>query len=408
MAWQDRLQEATFTDPDGVEFRLDYEELRQSKDRRTKPFEFAGLDGAYGQDNGSGPNMFPRRFIIYGDDYDITAEAFFNALHKPGFSVYNDPLLGRFTVIPVGTVDRTDKIVREGNQALIDVVLMETLTEIFPTSEIDGPTATTNFADEAGAAAAADFANGVGTLNEAGRQRVVSVVRNALGPIRDNLSSLAESSAQVQQVFTDILDSLELTVDTLIDTPLQLAGQMYNCIRVTSNGIGTLGDRMDAYSNLVGDLLGQSSGTSTENNVGLVMFARAATSAISVSATQGGAVSRQDATNNALAIAAVQDSVTAYTESLDLQADNDAYTNLLLATRSAQGLLVKTAGFLPVERTITLTGPRNVLEFLVEIYGDLTTAEEKLDDFIVRNDINGIGGDNLLILPAGITLTYIV
>ena len=76
MAWQDRLNEAAYTPPNGARIILEYEEVRTAAELRGSRFQFANVEGTYVQGTGSSGREFPMRVYFNGEDHDTRAAAF--------------------------------------------------------------------------------------------------------------------------------------------------------------------------------------------------------------------------------------------------------------------------------------------------------------------------------------------
>ena len=104
MTWQDRIGEAAYTSPGGTRLLFGYADVSSEIDKRTAAFEFAGVDGAYIQDNGAGERRYPLSCIFSGPDCDADAAAFEALLLERGTGVLEHPVYGRKDVVPFGTI----------------------------------------------------------------------------------------------------------------------------------------------------------------------------------------------------------------------------------------------------------------------------------------------------------------
>ena len=124
MTWRDRLQKASYIGPSGKEFFFDWDEVQESFDHKASVFRFPDKDGAEVQSLGVGEHRFPITTFVHGDDYDIAAQEFMDILGEKGAGILLHPIYGRKTVQPTN-IKRIDKVVDEGNQAIISILFIE-------------------------------------------------------------------------------------------------------------------------------------------------------------------------------------------------------------------------------------------------------------------------------------------
>ena len=137
MAWMDRLKEAAYISPSGTRYTFEFENVSNSRDKKTTNFEFPDVDGTYVQESGSAGRSFPLRCIFWGADYDLEAAEFDAALFEAGTGKLEHPIYGTVDVVPTGTVTRRDDLKTAANQAIIDVTFMSTIGLIYPSAQAD-------------------------------------------------------------------------------------------------------------------------------------------------------------------------------------------------------------------------------------------------------------------------------
>ena len=74
--WEDRLQEASYITPSGIELSFDYEDVSLSLDKKGTVFNFPDVNGSYVQQTGNTSRQCPLRCFFWGADYDIESENF--------------------------------------------------------------------------------------------------------------------------------------------------------------------------------------------------------------------------------------------------------------------------------------------------------------------------------------------
>ena len=110
MNWQTRIGPAAYTSPSGVRLTFQYENVTRNVNKKTSNFEFPNVDGSQVQDLGRDGRKFPIRAFFTGDDHDIDASAFEDALLERGRGQLEHPFYGSFTVVPFGAITRRDDL----------------------------------------------------------------------------------------------------------------------------------------------------------------------------------------------------------------------------------------------------------------------------------------------------------
>lgn len=411
MPWEQRLAEAAYTGVDGVRHEFEFVDVQRSVDRRVKAFKSPGLDGAFMQDNGNDALVLPMVLFISGADYDLAADALFDSLiARGGFGILEHPRYGRRVVIAGGTVKQDDKLVTQTNQAAITVTFFETLEEIYPTEQIDSSNEALKVADLTAATQAEDFETTVEAADTVTVEIIKERLRVSLPKVSDALRGLSEQVAEAESAFNDIYDSISLGLNQFILTPLALAFQVHNLFRTVVNTGELLSDRLDGYSNLLDSLIGNdadasvttSVGSNTSGNESSVLFARSAVISSIVATTAGGVDTRQDAIRQAQKLGEMHDLVVSWSETNNVQGNGTAARQLLTAVSHAQVTLLRAGSLLPVELSFFLERPRNPIELLRELY-NRDDVDDVLNQFITDN---GLGGDTIMLIPAGTTVVY--
>ncbi len=147
MTWRDRLQKASYIGPSGKEFFFDWDEVQESFDHKASVFRFPDKDGAEVQSLGVGEHRFPITTFVHGDDYDIAAQEFMDILGEKGAGILLHPIYGRKTVQPTN-IKRIDKVVDEGNQAIISILFIESKEVLAQETEQDLEDKIEGFQDE--------------------------------------------------------------------------------------------------------------------------------------------------------------------------------------------------------------------------------------------------------------------
>lgn len=431
MSWTDRIKEAAYISPSGKRVVFDFEDVNKDFEKRTVAFETSGKDGTYVQDSGRSGRRFPMRVFISGEDYDLAANAFEEALSERGAGKLEHPFYGTFDVVPFGIISRSDKLVSAGNQAVIDVLFWET-TELFPQNkrsaaadvasstedfneemaeefekalDIDTAIEEVTFIDELKAALNA-------TVN--GLQVAFETVEEGLAFVEEGVATASSVVNQVQSKFEAVAKSINRGIDVLIDQPLALARQVLRLVQLPGQALTSITARLGAYGNLFNSLLVQvgiqekdeqdSRNSNRFRSADLIASSYVTGSVISV--INNKFETKSDAVAAAQVILEQFDELVQWRDdnyqSLEIIDTGDSYQQLLQTVSLTVGFLVELSFTLKQERRFRLTRSRNVIDLVAELYGEV---DSQLDFFINSNNLTG---SEILLIPSGREIVYYV
>lgn len=419
MGWSQRLREAAYTSPSGERLTFDYERVSRETTKRSHPFEFVGINDAYVQDNGYGPRSYPLRCIFWGDDHDLEATAFEQALLEPGVGRLEHPLYGPFDAVPTGTIRRREDLKEEANQTIIEVEFLTTTGVVYPSPQTDARTelgtALTNFST----AVSEQFSNSV-SLDRAGARTVLkTTVQAHLVKATAALSGIAEADTTALAAFRDASDALNYSLDVTVGTPLVIGQQTVDVLMAPSRSTASIADRLDAFGtfaqsiydspqgnpdDVVGLHLARTEENATNDFVTSDLNAASAIAAMVQSLLETTFSSKPEALTAASTLLDQWDAFVAWREvgyaALGLNDTGETYQALQDAVSLGAGFLVEISFTLVPERSITLDRARTLIDLAAELYGAI---DEHLDDLINHNELTG---DEILELPRGRTLVY--
>jgi hypothetical protein len=405
MSWQDRLRQAAYTSPSGTRLTFDYEQTSEAFDLKATPFEFADADGTFVQSLGRTGRRYPLRIILWGDTYDIQAEGFMAALSEAGQGILEHPVYGRKDVVPVGKVSRRDDLVRQSNQAIIEVEFFDTIGLVYPSATTDTAGQIAALVTAAGAAQAAQLAEANVLDTAVDRADFLSRYNAALDQVSEQMRPITEGVETVQRQFDAIQKSINRGIDVLIRDPLTLAFQTQQLINTPARIVGQVSGRLDAYANLFATIIGPTV-TKRTQLYNSDLYASGTATATALAASTETYTKRPDAIGVAEdlldlsdALAAWRDTNYATLDQIDTGGSWQA-TQELIAT--AAGALVALSFGLAQERTIRLGSARSIVDLAYELYG---TVDSKIDDLI--ND-NNFSGDEIIEIPQGREVVYYV
>jgi len=411
MAWQDRIKQAAYTPPSGTRFVFGYENVSRSVTKKTSAFNFPDADGTYVQDLGHTGRRYPLRVFFWGDEYDVEAQAFEDALIEKGIGRLEHPVYGLINVVPFGEISRRDDLKTAANQAVLEVEFWETIDLLYPTGQTDPASAVVSAVEEFNAAQAEQFEETIEIEAASERASFKSGYTRLLDGAKVGLRAVANVQDNVRRQFNAVYDSISAGIDTLVSDPLTLAFQTTILLQTPALAAANIRARLEAYQNLVGQL----TGTVREPNLGAEssnafktddLFASTAVAGTILSVVNNQFETKSDALNAADALAALFDDVTAWRdlnfESLGEVDTGGAYQQLLEAVSLAAGFLVEISFTLKQERRITLDRNRTIIDLVAELYGEV---DGQLDFFIQSN---GLTGDEILELPKGRQIVYFI
>lgn len=155
MGWRDRYRPASI---DGIEFKVKTNELEFG--RRTVDHEYPQKDEAWIEDMGKAQRRFTFDGFVLGADYDQVRDRLIEALEKPGPYVLVHPSYGRRIVRHLSKPRCSENPSDEGGKARFSFDFGETADNVQPETRADTQSQVNLAADDATAAAEADFAEG--------------------------------------------------------------------------------------------------------------------------------------------------------------------------------------------------------------------------------------------------------
>lgn len=429
MPWQDRIQEAAYTSPNGTRLTFTFEDVSRTVEKKTSAFDFPDADGTLVQDLGHKGRRYPLRVIFSGDDHDIEADNFELILLERGVGSLEHPRYGEVSVVPFGEITQRDDLKTRANQTIIEVVFWATIGTDYPTTDADGSAEALAALDDYENAAAQQLTDGLSVETAVEEVTLRDQWSALVSNVTTALEPLVEAQADAQRAFNDIADSINQSIDVLIGDPLTLAFQTMALIRSPAQLATLVSNRLDAYGSLASDSIAGPSGNpktiqSTNDSrapnelASRAMFAQAAVAGSirsSMNAAQdpqaaGGYDTQPQALAAAEQLLEQLEAVTAWADDNYRALDGtgiaakpvvdtgDAYQQLQKAAALAAGELVRLAFNLRKERRIVLTRARSIIDFVAEYYGDI---DANLDFFINSNELTG---SEILELPAGKTV----
>lgn len=447
MAWTDEISEAVYTAPSGKRIVFNYESsLNRSTPLKTAEHTFPDVDGAEVQSLGIGGKKFPMTAIFSGGDCLSLADEFEAALCERGYGTLEHPIYGKHTVVPTGSIDRTDDLISALNESRVKVTFSETLTGSLPLSELATEDALTDSIDNYERTASEAFSDMIVTTtvdDEIQLQSVMTAQDNSLfkgvSKICEKCGDMKQKQSLMQQLsdFKMNVNNWVKKVDTLASKAQDIATLVIKTARLPSEiAIGAMA-KIEGYSSVIKDFLNNVKKDPVGANAIKNQFAATTTMigamvaslsyGVAISAKNGTYSSSQSSGRNGSGnqmqenagkilsrgdVFAIADSVTAqfetYKNYIDSQISKNAFVDtgesyeavLETVIKSIQ-MLHEVAFDLPMARTVKLGRDRQLFELLCEFYGK--EGFERVDEFIMDN---GLNADEIELIPMGREVRY--
>lgn len=459
MAWAEDISEAVYTAPSGKRIVFGYDSaLNRSTPLKTAEHTFPDVDGAEIQSLGLGGKKFPMTAIFSGGECLSLADAFEAALCERGYGTLEHPIYGKHTVVPTGTIERTDDLVSALNESRVKITFSETLTESLPLSKLAAEDALDAAMNKYENAASSSFLNMIvtGTVDdELQLQGVMKTQDNSLfkgiTKLCEKCSNIKEKqsllqrlnefklnvtswvskvdtlASKAQEIATVVIKAARLPSEIAIEGMAKIEGyssvvkDLLNNVKMDPVGVNAIKNQFAATSTMVGAMVASLSfgvaksakdGTSAsdeenENSEIAVNYGSAGSSGSSAvgQSNAGKILSRGDVFAIADAVA-VQFEV--YKDYIDGQVAKNAFVDtgesyeavLETVIKSVQ-MLHEVAFDLPMARTIKLGKDRQLYELLCELYGK--QGFDRADEFIMDNKLNA---DEIELIPMGREVRY--
>ena len=456
MAWTDEISEAVYTAPSGKRIVFGYDSaLNRSTPLKTAERTFPDVDGAEVQSLGLGGKKFPMTAIFFGGDCLSLADEFEAALCERGYGTLEHPIYGKHTVVPTGTIERTDDLVSALNESRVKITFSETLTDSLPLSKLAAEDALDAAMNKYENAASSSFLNLIVTGTVDDELQLQGVMRTQDNSLFKGIAKLCEKCSNIKekQSLLQMLNEFKLNVtswvskvDTLASKAQEIATVVIKTARLPSEiAIGAMA-KIEGYSSVVKDLLNnvkmdpvgansiknQYAATSTmvgamvaslsfgvaksakEGAFANVVVSESSGASDNYGSSGSGAGSQSNAgkilsRGDVFAIAdAVAVQFEVYKDYIDGQVAKNAFVDtgesyeavLETVIKSVQ-MLHEVAFDLPMARTIKLGKDRQLYELLCELYGK--QGFDRADEFIMDN---GLNADEIELIPMGREVRY--
>lgn len=465
MAWTDEINEAVYTAPSGKRIIFGYDSaLSRSTPLKTAEHNFPDVDGAEIQSLGLGGKKFPMTAIFSGGECLSLADEFEAALCERGYGTLEHPIYGKHTVVPTGTIERTDDLVSALNESRVKITFSETLTDSLPLSKLAAEDALDAAMNKYENAASSSFLNLIVTGTVDDELQLQGVMRTQDNSLFKGIAKLCEKCSNIKekQSLLQMLNEFKLNVtnwvskvDTLASKAQEIATVVIKTARLPSEiAIEGLA-KIEGYSSVIKDLLNnvkmdpvganaiKNQFAATSTMVGAMVaalsygVAKSAKEGASASGGSSGSLSSFSSSGGSASggssggsgsgavgqsnagkilsrgdVFAIADAVAVqfevYKDYIDAQVaknvfvdTGESYEAVLETVIKAVEMLHEVAFDLPMARTIKLGKDRQLYELLCELYGK--QGFDRVDEFIMDN---GLNADEIELIPMGREVRY--
>ena len=459
MAWAEDISEAVYTAPSGKRIVFGYDSaLSRSTPLKTAEHTFPDVDGAEIQSLGLGGKKFPMTAIFSGGECLSLADAFEAALCERGYGTLEHPIYGKHTVVPTGTIERTDDLVSALNESRVKITFSETLTESLPLSKLAAEDALDAAMNRYENVASSSFLNLIVTGSVDDELQLQGVMTTQDNSLFKGITKLCEKCSNIneKQSLLQKLNEFKLNVtnwvskvDTLASKAQEIATVVIKTARLPSEIAIEGMAKIEGYSSVIKDLLNNVKMDPVGVNAIKNQFAATSTMVgamvaslsfgVAKSAKEGASASYEENENSEIAVNyrsagssgssavgqsnagkilsrgdvfAIADAVAVqfevYKDYIDAQVAKDAFVDtgesyeavVETVIKSVQ-MLHEVAFDLPMAKTIKIGKDRQLYELLCELYGK--QGFDRADEFIMDN---GLNADEIELIPMGREVRY--
>lgn len=422
MSWQDRLREyVTLTAPDGTTFKARWSGNDVTGEKRVGKFNFPLVDGTITQDLGYSSFQYALTLSFEGDNHDVDAWSFTQALAQRGTWAVIHPVYGSKTLQPIGSVTLHADPTNSGNITVIDTTWLEApITGSTPSAQELGAKIIGQ-ANAVDAAAQAQFLAGT-DLADAGAAATTTSVGLSLAaqfrasPIGKSIIGASSLTAQMTTAYNVVVADLQAaTLD-----PTQLAADVQTLVELGATAgvdLPLLVSQFGTFvTSVIGSMLPSGNDSSAKNQVETAeLFAVAGLTGIARGISSSTPENRDQCTTtitNLLnlfqsvvdALDGVQNQFQGLLAAFQYFSASATYADLCLLIGIAAQYLLTILFDLRIARTFTLDRPKPPIRICIEEYGSEYDSDgnSNLDLLLLTN---GIHGREIILCPAGREIT---
>jgi prophage DNA circulation protein len=392
LSFLDRLRPLRYVSPSGVEHLPLYDDLDRNGGKKAPIHEFPHRDIADVQDLGNKAETYSMTLYFTGADYDMAADAFYQALREKGRAKLMHPRWGDIDVLPLSR-SQSEKFVEGIRYAEFSVEFVEA-----PDPRSLAVTTTTASAIQASATLTASttvesVSEQMAPADAIETEKIKEKVLERAVASRDALNSMTAELDDLRAQVVAAGKAIERNIDDLVDDPLALADAMVALVRSPALAAMSITGKVKGYASLItsgiaslSDLIQCAAAAAAADLFGLIIAQAEAT-------TEGTLSSRAEAVEAYDILTGSVEDVLEAIEGLDEYVqDPEVIAQIRQISTDARARLLTESYSLPTERRMVLQGNSNPISLAYQIYGD----PERMDDVIEQNHLIG---EQLLVIP---------
>ncbi|MFW6312267.1 MAG: DNA circularization N-terminal domain-containing protein [Spirochaetota bacterium] len=408
MSYQDRVRTAVYVAPSGSEHQFEFFELARNREKKAPINELPEREGADIQDLNQATLRIPITAYISGPDYDEAADAFWAALDEIGPGELRHPRWGNIAVLPV-SISQTEDFQVNGRRARFEIEFVKPSTTAFPVTGAQRESAVEQSVNAFADAAATSLVEEVDFDDAATKISAAEAYEDGVAIFGEAVADLATAdeplSEQIQLLSRQLIDNM----DTLIESPLELALEAIRLYRLPARTISNVWEKVRGYATLVEQLINNVEEAPTTQAIVALFQATAATGAMA-EATLSGPIERRDRAVSAAetlrsTYASVMDAVEVVEtadDGVDFRVSQEALVALDTAVSTAYGLLIERSYSLKSSRRIRLDSDATPIELAARFYPD-SGLDEAIDHVIEENELLD---SEIFLVPRGREVVY--
>ena len=401
MTARDRVRTTIkLTSSEGEVFEALWRGNDRSMSKKLGKFDYPDFDGTVVQDLGATSWSYPLNIIFRGDDHDLEAQRFAEALYHRGPWDILHPVKGGLIlqlesasegIQPITDMDSTTFTLSFIEP--VDPGIIASSEQISNTITSQAETSNASLAEQAASIKDSAFAQVEAVRNQA--QKITTVIQSVLKP-------LAELVTEINNQFDQTVRAIQETLDAVILDPLTLAAQIQRLTQLPALAVTDFQARIDSYKELATEIFGIGPGGTTpddynktlqqENVLGAVLVASAQ---ITVSADFTTRSQVRDAIEqlNQLYSDIVENLDNSQKDFRGLDIDNQffsqslSYTDLSFLKALSIRLLLDSLFDLKIERRFITDTNRSPLEITITEYGDIGENDIFYNLFLTSNNL---------------------
>ena len=414
MSWQERLKTGAYVSPSGERIEFLYEDVSRSFDKKTSAYDFPDASGTFVLDMGTTGRKYPIQAFFAGDDCDILADAFEDALAETGRGRLEHPIYGTVDVVPFGTVTRNDALKTAANQSMVEVTFWETIPLIYPIPQTDPTSEVLDSVKELAGATAEEVAGGVDIFSaeaivgfKTKVSALLSGVRSVIGRVMEIKAQVLGKVAEVTALIDSIVTATVETAQEIRDTIVNVVTTIQDIAALPSQIIGGIKEKITEYKEMLSAVMEPLFPDDSESDFyGSETFVNTLVGGMIVSIVESEFNTQGDALEAAEDVLEILETVTDWAEntatSVGIVDTGTSYKQLQNSAALTAGYLVEMSFSLKKERKVILTHARSIIDLAAELYGKV---DDVLDFFITSNDFSG---SEILEIPKGREVLYYV